>query len=266
VPTGDAVRGIASWLIGVAVCCALALPARARPSTVEKLAADAAAAYRAGDYTKAVELLERAYATQPVAAILYNLAKAYEKQGAADKALDRYQRYVAADDADAKLKARAEQRVAALKAELTPKTPTEPPKENGNLPQPPPPPIVTPPPKPNPIVDVEWEQAARARRRDRGVAIGVGVVGVIAFAAAIGLSVNALSLHDQFARSLVEDSKRSLRDQAQTQALAADCLYGVGSAAVVVAAIFLYRGLRPLPSKRASLQPRLGGVGLAVQF
>ena len=255
----------ARWLIGLVVSWALTASAIAGKVTpVEKLASDAAAAYRNGDYGKAAELLERAYQAQPVGTILYNLAKAYEKQGDNEKALDRYQRYLAAEDADAKYKARAEARVAALKELLSPKAKSV--VEKPEPPPPPPPPVVQPPPPPAVAVDENWQRANRARRRDRGVGIALGVTGVVALAAGIGLTVNASSLHDQFDGTLVESDKRGFRDSAQTQLIVAGVLYGVGAAAIAVAGYFLYRGTRALPARRASITPRLGGLGVEVKF
>jgi hypothetical protein len=82
------------------------------------------------------------------------------------------------------------------------------------------------------------------RRRDRGLAFGLSAVGIGALGSALGLSLNAQSLHDQFVASGDETLKRQLRSNAQTQALAGDILYGIGAAAVVVSIYFYYRGFR----------------------
>ena len=226
---------------------------------VENLASDAAQAYHRGDYQRAADLLERAYRIQPLSALLYNLGKAYDKLGAEDKAVDCYTRYSTADDADPKLRQKAESRLAALTRErkpepskgvepqpkvepqpVEPQPRVEPPKME---PQPAPP---TPQPKP---VDRE----ARARSRDRGLAVGLVSLGGAALVSAIGLSVSALELHGQFTRSADENEKRSLRDRAQTQALAADLLYAAGAVSVGVSAYFFYRGWRRTP--KVSLAP-----------
>jgi len=111
--------------------------------------------------------------------------------------------------------------------------------------------------------------AERTRLRDRNVAIGLGVVGVACLGTAVGLSVHALTLHDQFASSPIEADKRSYMSQAQTQAIVADVLYAGGAVAVGVGAFFLYRALRPLP-KSVALAPYAsplgGGLVAAGQF
>ena len=264
----------------VVVWLAVLADARAeRANPVEKLASDAAQAYHAGDYQRAAQLLERAYKMQPLPALLYNLAKAYEKLGDDDKAIDLYQRYTASDEADPKLKAKAEARLASLRESAAPRPrsaeparpepppardkaePTAPP-QTATRPSPPAaPPPMTPAPAPN--------EAERGLERDRGLAIGLGSVGVAALATAVGLSVNALALQNQFDQSLIEQQKRDLKSQAQTQALAADVLYGAGAACVGVAAYFLWRGLRPSPRNVAVaplVSPSLAGLSAEGRF
>jgi tetratricopeptide (TPR) repeat protein len=264
-----------------------------RKNVVEKLAEDAAAAYKAGDYQRAVDLLERAYTTQPLTALLYNLAKAHDKLGNSDKARTFYLKYAAADDADPRLRARAEQRIVALRtATESPRTKepatttttttastTEPPTPPPTKSEPRPTPRTSPTTEPTVLMtpttvetpEDPLERERRARWRDRGLAITFGVIGVAALGAAIGMSVLALDVQHQFEQSLDEERKRSLRDDARTRALVADVLYPVGAVAVAVGAVFLWRGLRPVgpAPKRADKPTALllpsvmpGGVGL----
>jgi tetratricopeptide (TPR) repeat protein len=256
-----------------------ASPVRAeKVNPVEKLAADAASAYRAGEFSRAAQLLERAYRIQPVAALLYNLAKAYEKLGDDDKAADLYARYASADDADPKLRTKAEARVAALHppprpdpkrttvAMVAPAPPAvekkPPPEPTHAEPSPPSPPVVAAPPPPDAGAE-RRKEAERIRTRDRNIAIGVGAVGVAALVSAVALSGNVLALQSQFDASTDETQKRNLRADATTRAGAADGLYVGGAACVGVAAYFLWRGLRPLPSNVAVapvLTPSGGGI------
>src|SRR5439155_11978797 len=91
----------------------LSLSAQARPrretaeQEVERFAAEAVAAYRAGNYDQSVALLTRAYAIRPLAALLYNLAKAYDKQNDLQNACATWKKYVDASDADLKLRVKA---------------------------------------------------------------------------------------------------------------------------------------------------------------
>src|SRR4051794_31468707 len=91
-------------------------PARAetQEAQVERLANDALLAYKGADYKRAVELLQRAYEIRQVPALLYNLAKAYDKLGALDHAYDAYRQSVASAASAPKLKVRAGARLVAL--------------------------------------------------------------------------------------------------------------------------------------------------------
>ena len=100
----------------VVVVGALALSASARAETpeaqVERLAAEAVNAYKGADYKRAVELLQQAYEIRQVPALLYNLAKAYDKLGDIEHAYDSYRLLRRFGGADPKLKAKAEARLA----------------------------------------------------------------------------------------------------------------------------------------------------------
>jgi outer membrane biosynthesis protein TonB len=257
----------------VLVLCLFASFARAdKRNPVEKLANDAAEAYRVGDYRKATELLERAYKIEKVSALLYNLAKAYEKLGEPEKAADLYQRYAGSEDADPKLKQKAEARVAALREPVAPSNgkrpdrPVEPQPKN----EPPPKnePVVTRPvePPPPPPPDPNAERRARERSRTVHRAVGLTLVGIGAatLAAAVGLSVNALQLNNQFKNSTDEIDKKIALNNAVPQALAADVLYGVTGAALGVSIYFLYKGFKPDP--KLAVAPTLGGFTVAGVF
>ena len=84
--------------------------AESAETQVERLAAEAVNAYRGADYNRAVELLTRAYEIRQVPALLYNLAKAYDKLGDVEHAYDAYRRYADSADADPKLEGKAEAR------------------------------------------------------------------------------------------------------------------------------------------------------------
>src|SRR5262245_34699480 len=67
------------------------------PAVVDlvQLVQDAVAGYGDGDNARAAELLERAYALRADARVLFNLARAYERGGRREQALDCYRRYLA---------------------------------------------------------------------------------------------------------------------------------------------------------------------------
>lgn len=236
---------------------------RVPENPIERLASEAAAAYHSADYARAAELLERAYKLEPVSALLYNLGKVYDKLGQKQKAADYYERYAMADDAEPRLKQKAEARAAQLRA--PPRLPVperHPPKPVVKAPPPPPPrPVVVaqplPPPPPPPRRD--------PHRVDKALVIGFGSLAGGALVTAVGLSANAFVLHDQYTKSLDETQKRAWRTDAQAQALAADILYGVTAASVAVGAYFLYRWLKPERPEHVAIAPWAApsGGGLA---
>jgi len=75
------------------------------------------AAYQAGRFDEAANLLRRAYALDPAPTLLYNLARALESDGDIDGAADAYRRYLEADPS-AKDRAAIEKRIANLDAQM----------------------------------------------------------------------------------------------------------------------------------------------------
>ncbi len=247
-----------------AVC--LATPALARSESaeaeVERLAAEALNAYKGADYHRAVELLTRAYEIRQVPALLYNLAKAEDKLGDVDRAADAYRRYVQSTGADPKLKARAEARLlvldearrkqaeakAAAAAAATPPVVVTPAQITAA-----PPSIVT---------DEQLRQEARVaeqrrRHRDRLFALGFGAATVAFGAVAVGLSVDALQLRDDYGATVDFARKQQLKSDALVRAGAADGFYAATAAAAVVTAVFLYRGYRHERAAAVAVAPSL---------
>jgi len=277
------VRGLRAWVVMALVATAATAP-RARAETaeaqVERLASDAVNAYRGADYNRAIELLTRAYEIRQVPALLYNLAKAYDKLGDIEHASDAYRRYADSADADPKLRAKSEARLVVLEEARRKKAAAQRLVEQPK--QPPPPLVEHPPPKPAEIEPARpapptaeqikqqlKEERQRERRRDRYVALGLGA-GVVAFAAtAVGLSVSALQLQSQWSSQYGgnEADRRALKDEAILHAGLADGFYAGAAVCVGVGAYFLYRGFRPEPTAPSlAMLPAVSpsSVGLAV--
>jgi hypothetical protein len=232
--------------------------AESAEAQVERLASEAVNAYRGADYNRAVELLTRAYEIRQVPALLYNLAKAYDKLGDVDHAWDTYRRYADSADADPRLKAKSETRLAVLEEARRKKAASQRAMETKQPPtqpqptQPAPQPAQVEPSKPAPptaaeLAQQEKEKRARERRRDRYIALGLGVGAVACAGVAIGLSVNALNLQSQWSSLYGGDeaARRALKDTAIQRAAIADGFYAATAVAVGVGAYFVYRGFRP---------------------
>ena len=266
-------------IVAVMVATAAGAHAESAESQVERLAADAVNAYRGADYNRAIELLTRAYEIRQVPALLYNMAKAYDKLGDVDHAYDAYRRYSDSADADPKLKAKADARLAILesarrKAEKPRRLADQPTPQQPEVDHPPPkpaaiarPPSPPPPPTAEQIKERLKRDRQRERRRDRWVALGLGV-GTVAFAAtAIGLSIDALELQSQWSSMYGgnEADRRAVKNDALLHAGVADGFYAATAVAAGVGAYFLYRGFRPEPSAPSlALVPALTPAGAAL--
>jgi tetratricopeptide (TPR) repeat protein len=260
------VASLRAWSV-VVLLGVLATAARAHAETaeaqVERLAAEAVNAYKGADYNRAIDLLQRAYEIRQVPALLYNMAKAYDKLGDVDHAYETYRRYADSADADPRLKAKSEARIAVLEtarrkraAEQRAMEPKPAPPQTAQQPQPPPQPAEVEPPKPPPptaaeIAEKLKQERQRARRRDRYVALGLGVATVAFAGVAIGFSVDALNKQSQWSQGygmVPEATRRDQKDSALRSAAIADGFYAATGVAAAVTAYFIYRGFRPEPS------------------
>lgn len=77
------------------------------------------AAYRLGDYDRAIEAWQRAYDADPQPLLLYNLSQAYERLGRLQEAVDALDRYLANAAPNDPRQADARARVAALRERLS---------------------------------------------------------------------------------------------------------------------------------------------------
>lgn len=260
-------RGVVVSLVVGVVLTASPPRAWAEPpeAQVERLAADAVNAYRGADYNRAVELLQKAYEIRQVPALLYNMAKAYDKLGDVEHAEDAYRRYMTSLDADPKLKAKAEARVAVLDEQRRKNAAAERAVET-----PRPTPIATPArlPPTEPVhvapqsVVIETHRAPAPRddrKHARVVALALGITTVALGGVAIGLSVSALSLHNQWTSEFGgdEDTRRPIKNDALLRAGLADGFYALTAVSAAVTGYFLYRGFRAerAPSLAVSVSP-----------
>jgi hypothetical protein len=86
----------------VLLCAALLLPTRSgAESDFSRLNTQGEQAYQNGQFGDAANLLQQAYAIKPVPALLFNIARAYERMGNDEQAIRFYQRYLDAQGTDA---------------------------------------------------------------------------------------------------------------------------------------------------------------------
>lgn len=227
---------------------------------VEELSGQAATAYGAGDYEKAIDLFKQAYALQPVPNLLFNIAKVYEKTENWDEAEKNYRDFIKSPDADSKarevalerLDAIAEIKRAAAEANKPPEETDKPPVDEK--------PRDLPPPPPKKASIVPWIVMGG------GVAlVGGGVV----------FGILASGQQSKFDAAETADDKRTFRKNGKTFAAVADGMYGAGAIAGIVGVILLLTsgGSDSAPAQAQAIVPTgwvgphgQAGVGLSLQF
>lgn len=236
---------VAMLLLSSAAMAAPRGRAETADQEVERLAAEAVEAYKGGRYERAVALLGRAYAIRPLAPLLYNLAKAYEKMGEDELALQYYRRYLDAGDAEPKLEVLARERVDALAAQTKAQAQAD---NADNLQAP----ILMQPKEPTPeeiaaqqrvrlALERAQTQAERERQdeltaRQRGARrralIGSGAalaaVGAVCLATGIGLYAAAAAKHDDFTASRDAARKLELKSDAESLGAGSTAMYVIG--------------------------------------
>jgi tetratricopeptide (TPR) repeat protein len=228
----------------------VAAAARSVDAEVKRLANVSHEQYQKGDFKGAAETLLKAYELKPVQALLFNIARSYEKAGDDVKALEYYRRYrdSSPDDADLvgqasraidRLEAGQREKEKAAQAEAAKKA-AEDQAEKDRL----------------AAERTRLEQAEKDRQaKDAAAAaaaaqpppqprsralpytlIGVGGAGLLA-GGALGLTARSLANDEKASTDPV--AKPDLRSQAKTRALVADVAYGVGAAALVAGIVII---------------------------
>ena len=267
-------------LLGCSLLLALSLPTAALARTsvdaeVSRLAKESHAQYEAGDYAKAAETLLKAYELKPVPALLFNVARTYEKAGNTDQAIRFYQRYIDAQNTDPDLvrqSSRAIERLHLVQDQQRQQKQAEEQKklaaqhaEDKRL----------------AAERAAAEQAEKdrlaAQQRDAELAaqpvptpnrvlpytlFGVGGAAIVG---GVVLGLTASSLASDEKASTDPFAKPDLRDQAHSRALVADVFYGVGIVAAVTGAVLIAVEPKAKPVVSALPKPVLfdHGAGLA---
>lgn len=200
-------------------------PEAAPESESEALSAAAVERFEAKDYDGAVELFEKAYATDPNPNYLFNIGRVYEEKGDLEKSVEYYQRFVGQSGVDLESRQAATERLKVLREALAQMKGDEepgdgePPKDEGTDPTP----------VDQPPADTgEDEQAAKRKKtlRITGYSLmGVGAVGLIVGGVFGGLAQG--SVKDADADPFV-DRQEAFRERARTQARVADAMFITG--------------------------------------
>lgn len=225
-------------LLGLALVLLLAViprPASADKTAAQRKAAaravwkEGVTAYQQGDFDRAVERFEEAYALDPLPSVLFNLGQAYRRKGDAPRALENLRSYLEKKP-DAKNRKLVEDLIHELEATVSAQPPPpEPPT--------PPAPLVAPP----AAVADRSPPASRKWYSDRvGLALAGG--GLLAAGIGVGLLVHSSSLAGEARDTKDVGEALDRNDSAGTYRTAGAIVVGVGVATLsagIVKLVFL---------------------------
>lgn len=233
----------------------------------EALSDKAIAEFSAKNYTGAVELFQKAYEIDPNPNYLFNIGRVYEEAGDFEHAVEHYAKFVKQPGVELDSREVALERLRVLRAILEEtKEPQEEPKD--------PPPeepkdVVEPQPQPQPV-DTDAQRKRKVMR-----AAGFGLVGAGAGALIGAAVVGSLAQNDRdtaYDRDEADSltARQDLLDKAQTKALTADVLYGVGGALLLTGVVLVAVGYSKPKQSRVALTPSFGpgggGMELRLRF
>lgn len=225
---------------------------------VEELSLEGATLFKEGRHAEAIARFEEAYALVPVANLLYNIALVHERAGDVKQAIAYYERFIVAQDADPDVRARALARIKEIEEEQAARE-----RARREAQKPPPPQ-----PKPQPPQD---EAATLGDLAVTGIIVGGVGVAMVGTGAIFG--VMASNDEDAFRDTRVPSEKDALQDSAESRALTADILYGVGGAAIIAGVSMILievSGDREPPSEASDWRwgpgPGQVGVGVAIPW
>lgn len=232
---------------------------KARAADLFKKSADA---YRQGDFKRAIDLLDEAYALDPQPVLTYNRARAAEGLGNVDAAIAGYEKFLA-DEPKAPDRGAIEQRVATLKRQRDERAALERDRD-ARRDEPVPVPAPTPAPEPHTSAPPPEQPPPPPRTHTPlpYVVAGVGAVGLVTGAIMGSL---ALSKKDDAVAEPVQQKSMDLKDSADGLATTSTVFFIVGG--VLVAAGVAWWIVDHAPSKgTGALAPRLSATGLGVSF
>ncbi len=248
--------GLRTTILAACLLAAMAAPRtvaaqQSTPSSAEamRLFEQSAVEYRAGRFAAAAALLRRAYASDPVPILQYNLARALEGLGDLPGAALAYQTYV--DRApDASDRASIEARVATLRRQIAEREALERDRASAS----------------------SEEARGEPPRRARGpsavpwIVAGVGVAGI---GAGVALGLMASARHSDAEAEPVQARTVALASEADDLALAANLTFAIAGAVAVLGIVWgvvdvMGSGGDAEPSLAIAIAP--GGVTVRAQF
>ncbi len=221
---------------------------KARAGDLFKKSADA---YRSGDFAKAIELLDEAYALDPQPVLVYNRARAAEGIGNVDAAISGYEKYLT-EEPNTPDRGAIEQRLVTLKRQRDERAALERERDaRRNQPAPAPAPV--------PTHDPAADQPKAAHSPYPYVVAGVGGVGILVGAILGGVAV---SKNGDAANEHVQTKAIDLKDSADGLAGASTASFVIGGVLVAAGVAWWIIDHRARPSTRSAwLVPTANGIG-----
>jgi tetratricopeptide (TPR) repeat protein len=264
------------WIVVLALLCCAPFTAEASRARIDQLVKDAQRHYQAGRYLESAEASKQAFALQPNAQHLYNIARAYDQANELDQALDYYQRYIdSPGGTDPTLLKRAalsmdrlrglvaqrdeaQKREAEEQARLAQKAQAE--RERADQ-------EAEAKARAEQALEAQQQAAAearaRARARNRTLALVAGGVAVAGLGTGTGFGLSARSARSAFDGADTVAQKQTFEDQTRFRSRVADASFGVGVVAAVVA-VLLYPRSEAEPGTSVDVGP--GGASVQVRF
>jgi len=263
-------------VLGTAVFAALlaAGPARAADAapapSAAKLNDEGFTYFKERDFRRAVEKFLQAYALEPDANLLFNIARCYDALGDTAAAAEKYRLFLAQPDADAEGKRRAQEALRLLEEKRAQ------PAASGAVAAPPAAPAVASAPSAAMVAQAPAAPPpnASAGRTGRIALVGVGITGVF-----IGTTLLVLGKQDydkvrsspNFGSAtgvdpMTEPQARALLDSGQNKQIVGSVILGVGVVALVTSVVLIARaGSAEGHSVAMGVAPEQGGANLVVQ-
>jgi tetratricopeptide (TPR) repeat protein len=202
---------------------------------VEQLSIQARERYNAKDYAGAIALFEQAYAIEPIPALLYNIARCYEKMENWKKAIEYYEKFVVSPDVESEVRQSAMARSRELREIVDAENKLKNQDNNNN--------------KNNNNNNGNGDNNSNGKQTpppepDRTVAYVVMGTGGALVLGGVVMGVLANGAQSDFDSATNSADKLAARDSGQTYALGADILYGAGAVALGVG-LFLFLTAEP---------------------
>ena len=236
----------------------------AEKDQAESLSEQAIAEFSAKNFDGAVALFQQAYEIDPNPNYLFNIGRVHEEAGNLEQAVEFYAKFVKQPGVDLDSREVALERLKVLRAIVEE---TKEPDEDE--------PVVTDPEpvEPAPVaqpVDDESERKRKVMRISGFALLGVGAGALIG-----GAVTGSLAQADRdaaFDRDQADSltARQDFLGKAETKALTADVLYGVGGALLLTGVVLVAVGYSKPKTQRVavtpSFGPRSGGVALHMRF